>query len=75
VAQEGGLLAKLLSLPVFILAVALAVVLARSLARRGRRALPALLTAEALLVLGATPTHADDVAVLAAGGLAICAQG
>jgi uncharacterized membrane protein YoaK (UPF0700 family) len=83
VAQEGNILAKLLSLPVFIVAVACAVLLSRALKRRGHNALQALLILEGglllLTVMAALAMHrpvdGGDVATLVIGMTAICAMG
>ena len=81
--QAGGVVAKILALPVFMLAVAGARLLARALERRARAPLPWLLAAEALLLAGFAGFGAalaplgdpDGPAALLVGMLAVAAMG
>lgn len=83
VGDAGGLVAKLLALPVFVLAVAGARLLALGLERAGRRPLPWLLAVEALLLAGfggggvvlAPFAGADSPSALLVGMLAVAAMG
>lgn len=83
VGDAGGLVAKLLALPVFVLGVAGARLLALGLERAGRRPLPWLLAAEALLLAGfgaagvtlAPFAGADSPGALLVGMLAVAAMG
>ncbi|AWN37490.1 YoaK family protein [Methylobacterium radiodurans] len=83
VGDAVGLVAKLLALPVFVLAVAGARLLALGLERAGRRPLPWLLAAEALLLAGFGGTGAalapfagaDSLGALLVGMQAVAAMG
>ncbi|WP_326939439.1 YoaK family protein [Actimicrobium sp. GrIS 1.19] len=81
--HNGEVIAKLLSLPVFVLAVALSVLLANWLKRRARSALTPLLGVQAGLLLAAAliamrtgaPVSADDINAIAIGTTMIAAMG
>ncbi len=83
VGDAGGLVAKLLALPVFVLGVAGARLLALGLERAGRHPLPWLLAAEALLLAGfggagvtlAPFAGADSPGAVLVGMLAVAAMG
>jgi uncharacterized membrane protein YoaK (UPF0700 family) len=83
VTNEGDLLAKLLALPEFMVAVGGAVLLARLLRRHGHNALPVLLGVEMLLLLMTVatavvlkpPTTGEDGSTLLIGMLASFAMG
>jgi uncharacterized membrane protein YoaK (UPF0700 family) len=83
VAFSGGVIAKLLALPVFVLAVALARVLSLALERRGRNPLRLLLGLEILLLIGFTaigmtlpkPLDPDAALAILAGMCAVGAMG
>ena len=78
---NGDVAAKLLALPVFVLAVAAAVKVAEVLERRRRPRVPVFLYAEAVLLVLAflaaavhVPQHPNDVSGLVAGMLAVAAM-
>jgi uncharacterized membrane protein YoaK (UPF0700 family) len=81
--SSGDVAAKLLALPVFVLAVALTVKASDALRRARRKRVPPLLFAEAVLLLFAVgltvvfgrPLHPDDALALGAGMLAAAAMG
>jgi uncharacterized membrane protein YoaK (UPF0700 family) len=81
--RDGDVLAKLLSLPVFVLAVALTVHLGRALRRAGHGRVAPMLCIEAVLLtvtiavstLFGTSAHADDPFPVAAGLIAAAAMG
>jgi uncharacterized membrane protein YoaK (UPF0700 family) len=81
--RRGDVLAKLVAFPVFILAVALTVVVADVLRRRGRSRVGTLLWAEAMLLAAAallpflvgSPQEADDVRTLVIGMTMVLAMG
>jgi uncharacterized membrane protein YoaK (UPF0700 family) len=80
---QGDVWAKLLALPIFVLAVALTVVVAGALQRRGRSRIGLLLLAEAALLVMAVllpfffglPQEADDGRALAVGMTLVLAMG
>jgi uncharacterized membrane protein YoaK (UPF0700 family) len=81
--QRGDVWAKLLAFPVFVLAVALTVLAADALQRRGRSRVGSLLWAEAALLMMAaslplsvgSPREADDSRALAVGMTLVLAMG
>jgi uncharacterized membrane protein YoaK (UPF0700 family) len=83
VSGDGAILAKLLALPVFVVAVGATALADRWLHARGRPALAPLLTVQALTLAAAllavstlpTPQAAHDAGALAAGLLAVAAMG
>jgi uncharacterized membrane protein YoaK (UPF0700 family) len=81
--HRSDLGAKLLSFPVFLIAVGLTVVAVRSLKRRAKAPLPSLLVLEAIFLATAallplvlsTPEQPDDVAAIAIGMTLVLAMG
>lgn len=83
VERNGDLVARLLSLPVFVAAIVATVLMANALKRRGRARLAPLLLVEGCLLLLAlavslglpAPARVDDTGAIAVGMVLVCAMG